>query len=260
MSYRTSYGKLVFGAHDLARMIDHLDRLNAAMQTIVEWIVEDQAVPAGVFLDAVMDNQLEIHAFKPGSDWYHIAPDEVEIALAQGRLSEPMAAYYLNCTIVELRLRMEKAFGNRWRDLADLDLTHNALTALRKIYQSVSGILLINIAERDGQALLNAGLVVEVVREPNGTRYKLVPGNPAKTTQYIIIKASRSPEIAHLSDAYSGPAARELNIAGKVYENIDEAVADADRLTELNPVGFEVWAIGSKRPIYPRRLYPRASE
>lgn len=55
-------------------------------------------------------------------------------------------------------------------------------------------------------------------------------------SKYIINKSSR-----YCPEPYSGPTCAEAGVEeGKVYEEYDEAIADAAKLTRYNPVGFIV--------------------
>ena len=73
----------------------------------------------------------------------------------------------------------------------------------------------------------------------------------AQKNDYIIMKSSRLPalSIAKESDAYAGLTCKEADIQPRqIYTSIVDAQRDAQRLTELNPVGFTVWAIGQDKP------------
>ena len=60
---------------------------------------------------------------------------------------------------------------------------------------------------------------------------------------WIIMKASRSkPDFTvNESSAYCGPAAESAGIPmGQVYSSVEQARADAKKLSSVNPVGFHV--------------------
>lgn len=70
------------------------------------------------------------------------------------------------------------------------------------------------------------------------------------TKPYILMKASRLPMsgMAHETDAYCGATCEELPIPrGKVYSDLLEAVSDALALKQRNPVGWNIWDLGSER-------------
>jgi hypothetical protein len=55
--------------------------------------------------------------------------------------------------------------------------------------------------------------------------------------KYVINKSSR----LMTTEPYSGPACDSAGVPqGKIYENWNDAVKDAQKLTEVNPVGFVV--------------------
>lgn len=60
-------------------------------------------------------------------------------------------------------------------------------------------------------------------------------------TKYIIMKSSRAFEGATAPWAYRGPTCAAAGVTpGHVYDDKTEALYDAARLTQYNPVGFVV--------------------
>jgi len=59
---------------------------------------------------------------------------------------------------------------------------------------------------------------------------------PGEMRRYVIVKLSRTG-----TAAYTGPACATAGVEpGRVYTNLDKALADAARLSDVNPVGFDV--------------------
>lgn len=57
--------------------------------------------------------------------------------------------------------------------------------------------------------------------------------------QYVITKSSRIP-----TGPYSGPSCEAAGVPeNKIYDSKEEAIADAKKLSAVNPVGFKVWSM-----------------
>jgi hypothetical protein len=55
---------------------------------------------------------------------------------------------------------------------------------------------------------------------------------------YVIIKSSRLPS----HDGYSGPSCERAGVEpGRVYDTLEEANVDVEKLRAVNSVGFVVW-------------------
>jgi hypothetical protein len=64
--------------------------------------------------------------------------------------------------------------------------------------------------------------------------------------QFIIVKSTRYVDEARLTpaNAYCGPACKKAGVdPGKVYATFEAAAADAQKLTKVNPVGFDVYSL-----------------
>lgn len=67
------------------------------------------------------------------------------------------------------------------------------------------------------------------------------PASQEPALQFIIMKSSRAFDGATPEYAYRGSTCERAGIEpGKVYSDFNAASADADKLTEFNPVGFVV--------------------
>lgn len=97
------------------RFVKHCDALSKLLGLMVH------VVPGSFLLEQIEEaaGVLDISAIlNRGTDWYHYTEAQVLEMLSKANITESGAAYLLDTHIIDVRLRMEQAYGVHWRDIA----------------------------------------------------------------------------------------------------------------------------------------------